>query len=168
VGKFKGGYIDHECPLPRESDELEKECAELEEELNSIGSEKYRTLSVLDYLKAPGKAVSVIVKEVEESERKNIEEYLNECLKKKAKVDDEIQKCLNRRTYMAIKKRIDCFDNQLSWSISDCNTCEWYVIHVNGCILGREIRVTRGLCPTYKPGEPIDFEEVHSTEEEIM
>jgi len=137
--KHIGGFIDRKCPLPRKSEELEKLCNELEEQL----------------------------KEKEGKERENIESQLDECFRKKAKVDDTIQHCLNRRTYMAIKKGAKCFNNQYSWGISDCNSCEWYVPSFNSCVLGIEIIVTEGLCRGYKFGKPMDPEDIYPTEEEM-
>jgi len=113
------------------------------------------------YTKLRNKSVYTLEKYIgissfKEPKQKELEPVIKDGIE----IEDEIQKCLNSRTYLAVKKDYRCFSNQDSWGISDCNTCMSYVTTLNVCyFLETEVRDRRGWCPYYEHGEPLDYEE---------
>jgi len=150
--KFKGLF---RCSLHRELAKLMREIKNLEDTCLPISKPERPILitSMEDFLAEFNK--SKILEEREQRELKTEEEKLyEELLKEKEEIEAKIQRCLNKRHYLAVKKRYPYFHDQYL-RIADCSMCQNYIELLGYCGLNHRLKNMRGKCSYYKFGKPM-------------
>lgn len=146
------------CPLQIELNEL-RETEEVYEIFDITASTPRKPLLrtyLSDFVSDFNKSKILRERTTRELETDEDEGLYEALLWRKKRVEDKIQKCLNKKHYLAVVKRKYLFRNQ-HLRIADCRLCENYWALHDYCQVNYELKNMRGICPLYKFGKRLDF-----------
>lgn len=141
-------WKDYECELLQELEKIDKELVELEQEWDSWKTLKYVKTHMYDFTKCAYSYKMVEDKKRDCREEKQV--IAKKLFKEKARTEDKITSCLNKRTFLAIKFYHNNFLNQDCWNIAHCMYCRHYSRIYGACpILCFYPKTSRRICEHY-------------------